>query len=365
VESMGKIADLSFYNGKRVLITGHTGFKGTWMCKMLTMLGAEVIGYSLHPPTEPNLFDISGVKNGIISVIGDVRDLACLKDVIRQYKPQIVFHMAAQPIVRESYKNPVYTYETNVLGTVNVLEAIRCCLNVRSFINITTNKVYKNNEWEWGYRECDVLGGDDPYSSSKSCSEMVTDSYRRSFFIKSDTAISTCRAGNVIGGGDFAKDRIIPDCVRAMEQRHEIIVRNPNSVRPYQHVLDPIYAYLLVACYQYENKESYEGSYNVGPDECGYVTTGKLVDMFCSLWGDNAEWRYAAEVDPPHEACYLKLDCSRIKHKLFWQPRWEIAEAMEKTVEWRKAYLQKKDTVSLLESQIRTFLNIDQDRDKI
>jgi len=362
---MGKIADLSFYNGKRVLVTGHTGFKGTWMCKMLSMLGAEVIGYSLDPPTEPNLFDISGIKNRIISVIGDVRNLADLKAVILKYKPQIIFHMAAQPIVRESYKNPVYTYETNVLGTVNVLEAIRCCSDVRSFVNVTTDKVYRNNEWEWGYRENDVLGGDDPYSSSKSCSELVTASYKQSFFEKSETAISTCRAGNVIGGGDFAKDRIIPDCVRAMEQGNEIIVRNPNSVRPYQHVLDPLYAYLMVACCQYENKARYEGCYNVGPDECGYVTTGKLVDMFCASWGDNAGWKHAAEADPPHEACYLKLDCSRIKNVFSWQPRWNIAEAVEKTVEWSKAYLQKKDTVSVMESQILSFLNTVRDCDKI
>jgi CDP-glucose 4,6-dehydratase len=242
----GKInMDMSFYKGKTVLITGHTGFKGSWMCKLLSMAGAKVIGYSLNPPTTPSLFELSGVEKEIVSVIGDIRDLAKLNETMQKYRPEIVIHMAAQPIVRESYAEPVYTYETNVMGTVNICEAVRLCDSVKSFVNVTTDKVYKNNEWEWGYHENDALDGYDPYSNSKSCSELVTSSYIKSFFYNRDIAVSTCRAGNVIGGGDFAKDRIIPDCVRAMEAKQEITVRNPYSTRPYQHVLEPVVTYLV------------------------------------------------------------------------------------------------------------------------
>lgn len=251
----GKInMDMSFYKGKTVLITGHTGFKGSWMCKLLSMAGAKVIGYSLNPPTTPSLFELSGVEKEIVSVIGDIRDLAKLNETMQKYRPEIVIHMAAQPIVRESYAEPVYTYETNVMGTVNICEAVRLCDSVKSFVNVTTDKVYKNNEWEWGYRENDALDGYDPYSNSKSCSELVTSSYIKSFFYNRDIAVSTCRAGNVIGGGDFAKDRIIPDCVRAMEAKQEITVRNPYSTRPYQHVLEPVVTYLVLAMKQYEDK---------------------------------------------------------------------------------------------------------------
>ena len=273
--------DMSFYKGKTVLITGHTGFKGSWMCKLLSMAGAKVIGYSLTPPTTPSLFELSGVEKEIVSVIGDIRDLAKLNETMQKYRPEIVIHMAAQPIVRESYAKPVYTYETNVMGTVNICEAVRLCDSVKSFVNVTTDKVYKNNEWEWGYRENDALDGYDPYSNSKSCSELVTSSYIKSFFYNRDIAVSTCRAGNVIGGGDFAKDRIIPDCVRAMEAKQEITVRNPYSTRPYQHVLEPVVTYLVLAMKQYEDK-SLAGNYNIGPDDCDCAATGELVDLFCS-----------------------------------------------------------------------------------
>ncbi|MDD6157395.1 MAG: CDP-glucose 4,6-dehydratase [Lachnospiraceae bacterium] len=348
--------DLSFYRGKTVLVTGHTGFKGSWMCKVLKMQGAKVIGYSLEPPTSPSLFAMTHMDEGMESVIGDIRDLDHLNRVFEQYQPEIVIHMAAQPIVREGYVNPVYTYDTNVMGTVNVLEAVRLHPCVRSFVNVTTDKVYKNNEWEWGYREMDTLDGYDPYSNSKSCSELVTGSYVKSFFSDREVAISTCRAGNVIGGGDFAKDRIIPDCVRAMESGEEIIVRNPYSTRPYQHVLEPVCTYLELARLQYMDRKQYAGSYNVGPDECDCVTTGKLVDLFCELWGEEACWKDVSEENAPHEAGFLKLDCSKIKRVMRWAPRWHISEAVEKTVEWSKSYLYHGDLNSVMEKQIQEYL---------
>ncbi|PAV39229.1 CDP-glucose 4,6-dehydratase [Megasphaera sp. ASD88] len=346
-----------FYKEKKVFITGHTGFKGSWMCKFLMMAQAEVIGYSLNPPTSPNLFELADIAKGLKkSVIADIRDLDKLKSTLLEVKPDIVIHMAAQPLVRESYQNPVYTYETNVMGTINLLEAIRSCPSVKSVVNVTTDKVYLNNEWEWGYRETDVLNGFDPYSNSKSCSELVTSSYKNAFFEGKDIAISTCRAGNVIGGGDFAKDRIIPDCVRAMQRGTEITVRNPYSTRPYQHVLEPVYTYLLLAMLQYEDKLLAD-TYNVGPDDVDCVTTGNLVSLFCNCWGENAVWRNVSDVAAPHEAKFLKLDCSKIKRKLKWQPVWHIQDAVKNTVEWSKAYLNNHDVVIVMEKQIEEFMN--------
>lgn len=349
--------DMSFYKGKTVLITGHTGFKGSWMCKLLSMAGAKVIGYSLNPPTTPSLFELSGVEKEIVSVIGDIRDLAKLNETMQKYRPEIVIHMAAQPIARESYAEPVYTYETNVMGTVNICEAVRLCDSVKSFVNVTTDKVYKNNEWEWGYRENDALDGYDPYSNSKSCSELVTSSYIKSFFYNRDIAVSTCRAGNVIGGGDFAKDRIIPDCVRAMEAKQEITVRNPYSTRPYQHVLEPVVTYLVLAMKQYEDK-SLAGNYNIGPDDCDCVATGELVDLFCSHWGDGASWKNVTVKNAPHEANFLKLDCSRIKRVLGWSPRWHISDAIEKVTEWSKVYLSGGDISAVMEKQINEYQEV-------
>jgi CDP-glucose 4,6-dehydratase len=348
--------DLSFYNGKTVLVTGHTGFKGTWMCRVLKNQGANVVGYALKPPTEPSLFDLTHMASEIVSIEGDVRDLEHLNQAFDEYKPEIVIHMAAQPIVRESYHNPVYTYETNVMGTVHVLEAVRLHECVKSFVNVTTDKVYRNNEWEWGYRENDVLDGYDPYSNSKSCSELVTSSYRKSFFMNRDVAISTCRAGNVIGGGDFAKDRIIPDCVRAMEANREIIVRNPYSTRPYQHVLEPVCTYLALAMKQYLDKEAYAGNYNVGPDDCDCLTTGELVQLFCSRWGEKAAWKDVSEKDAPHEAGFLKLDCSKIKQVMGWKPKWHIEDAVEQTVRWSKTYLAQGDVTGEMNRQIELYL---------
>lgn len=332
--------DLSFYKGKKVLVTGHTGFKGSWMCSFLLTLGAEVSGYALEPPTTPSLFELCGLQSRMHSVIGDIRDLKALQKVFDEVQPEIVIHMAAQPLVRESYRNPVDTYAVNVMGTVNVLECIRHTPSVRSFVNVTTDKVYLNKEWEWGYRENEELNGYDPYSNSKSCSELVTSSYKNSFFTDGKVAISTARAGNVIGGGDFAEDRIIPDCVRAVASGKDIIVRNPYSTRPYQHVLEPVYAYLLIAMKQYEDG-SYAGNYNVGPDESDCITTGELVTLFCEKWkevsGNEVKW-----VDHydggPHEANFLKLDCSKMKKTFDWKPKWNVGQTMEKLVEWYDCY---------------------------
>lgn len=348
------VIDLEFYKGKKVLVTGHTGFKGCWICKILVKAGAEVTGYSLNPPTKPNLFEISEVEKDINSVIGDIRNLENLMNTFNKYKPEIVFHLAAQPIVRDSYKEPVYTYETNVMGTVNILECVRKNSCVKSFLNITTDKVYKNNEWEWGYRENEPLDGFDPYSNSKSCSELVTNSYKNSFFSEGQVAISTARAGNVIGGGDFANDRIIPDCIRAAEKNQPIIVRNPHSTRPYQHVLEPLGVYLMIAQKQYEDIKKYASYYNVGPDECNCITTGTLVDIFCKKWGQDMTWENKF-VDGPHEANFLKLDCSKIKGIFGWKPRWGIETAIEKTVEWTKCYFEKSSISECMEKQIKEF----------
>lgn len=342
--------DLSFYKGKKVLLTGHTGFKGSWMSRILVNEGAVLTGYSLNPPTQPNLFSMCGVADRMHSVIGDIRDLDHLKRVFSEAQPDIVIHMAAQPIVRDSYKDPVYTYETNVMGTVNVLECIRLNSCVRSFVNVTTDKVYKNNEWAWGYRENEPLDGFDPYSNSKSCSELVTHSYKSSFFEDGRVAVSTSRAGNVIGGGDFANDRIIPDCIRAAERKEPIIVRNPHSTRPYQHVLEPVMAYLMIAQKQYEDG-SYADYYNVGPDDMDCVTTGDIVDMFCEKWGEGMHWVNQYD-GGPHEANFLKLDCSKLKTVFNWKPRWNVSEALDKVVEWTKVYFAQGDIKTVMDKQI-------------
>ena len=351
-----KYIDFDFYRGKRVFVTGHTGFKGTWLCRILVQAGAEVTGYSLSAPTQPNLFELAGLEGHMTSVIGDIRDRDALHDAFNRAQPEIVLHLAAQPIVRDSYKDPVYTYETNVMGTVNILECVRNSSCVCSFLNVTTDKVYHNNEWPWGYRENEPLDGFDPYSNSKSCSELVTHSYLSSFFAAdSAPAISTARAGNVIGGGDFANDRIIPDCVRAAQKKEPIIVRNPHSTRPYQHVLEPLFAYLMIAQRQYEDKH-FAGWYNVGPDECDCVTTGELTDLFCRTWGDGASWINQAEANAPHEANFLKLDCSKIKTVFGWHPRWHMEEAIQKTVEWSRVWLSGGNIPAEMDRQIAVYM---------
>ena len=301
---------MDFYRDKRVLVTGHTGFKGAWLCRILTLAGAQVTGYSLEPPTDPSLFEIAGLEDVMDSVIGDIRNLQGLKDVFERVRPEVVFHLAAQPIVRE---------------------------------------------WEYGYRECDPLDGYDPYSNSKSCSELVTHSYQKSFFGDGRCAVSTSRAGNVIGGGDFANDRIIPDCIRAAATGKDIIVRNPHSTRPYQLVLEPLAVYLTIAMRQYEDGR-YQGYYNVGPDDKDCVTTGCLVDMFCRLWGGDVKWVNQYD-GGPHEANFLKLDCSRIKSVFGWRPRYGVEEAVEKTVEWSRAYLDGEDMLEVMDRQITEFFS--------
>lgn len=347
--------DMSFYKGKKVLLTGHTGFKGTWMSRVLINAGAQLTGYSLEAPTEENLFALADIEDKMDSVIGDIRDLQKMKDLFARVQPEIVIHMAAQPIVRDSYKDPVYTYETNVMGTVNILECVRLNDCVKSFLNVTTDKVYKNNEWEWGYRENEPLDGFDPYSNSKSCSELVTHSYKNSFFEDGRVAISTARAGNVIGGGDFANDRIIPDCVRAAMNKKDIIVRNPHSTRPYQHVLEPVMVYLMIAQKQYEDI-AYEGYYNVGPDDIDCITTGQIVDMFCKYWGEGLTWINQYD-GGPHEANFLKLDCSKVKAKFGWKPVWSVEEAVCKVVEWTKEYAASATISEVMDRQIQEFID--------
>lgn len=352
--------DLSFYKDKKVLITGHTGFKGAWMSLVLLQIGADVSGYALEPNTEPNLYDICGLNEKMKSYIGDIRDLERLSQVFDEVQPEIVIHMAAQPLVRESYKNPVYTYETNVMGTVNVLECVRKTDSVRSVINVTTDKVYKNIEQDIGYVESDILDGYDPYSNSKSCSELVTSSYINSFLREKGIAVSTMRAGNVIGGGDFAVDRIIPDCVRAGMNGDDIIIRNPYSIRPFQHVLEPVVAYLLVAMEQWDNKDKC-GSYNVGPADEDCWTTGRLADLFCEKWKSIIEKdiKWINKHDGgPHEASFLKLNCDKIRRTFGWAPKWDMNRNMEKIVQWTKVYLagSKEDILSCMNEQIAEYL---------
>ncbi|MBQ3150051.1 MAG: CDP-glucose 4,6-dehydratase [Clostridia bacterium] len=349
------MSDLGFFDNKCILITGHTGFKGTWLSKILTTTKAKVVGYALAPTDEQPLFNKSGVADDMISVFGDIRDFDRLLSVFNEHKPDIVIHLAAQPIVIESYNNPRYTYETNVMGTVNVLECIRQTGCVKSFVNVTTDKVYENKEWEWGYRENERLCGYDPYSNSKSCSELVTKSYVDSFFFDGRTAVSTARAGNVIGGGDFAAKRIIPDCVRSALKREQITVRNPLSVRPYQHVLEPLFAYLLIARKQYGDI-ALAGNYNVGPDEKDCITTGTLADIFCKEWGDGQTWKCVSEQDAVHEANFLKLDCSHIKKILSWHPVWDVEKAVKMTVEFTKDGLYGKSADETMKRQITEYI---------
>lgn len=345
--------NMAFWKGRRVFLTGHTGFKGAWLSQILLNAGAELTGYAL-PPTSPSLFEMAGLAGRMQSVEGDIRDAEMLAAALRKASPEIVFHMAAQPLVRESYRAPAVTFETNVMGTVNLLECIRTQGGVVSLLNVTTDKVYHNREWHWGYRETDPLDGYDPYSNSKSCSELVTHSYKSSFLDGSGTAVSTARSGNVIGGGDFAADRIVPDCIRAAQGSGEIVVRNPFSTRPYQHVLEPLFAYLLIAQAQVENR-TLEGWYNVGPDDCDCVCTGDLVDLFCSAWGEGVR-RVDCPDDGPHEASFLKLDCSLAKSVLGWAPRWNIAQAVKKTVEWAKDAATGQDVCEVMNRQIAEFI---------
>ena len=352
MESMGLMK--SFYKGKKVLVTGHTGFKGSWLCSILLECGAEVCGIGLQPNTDPALFNLLDLENRIQSHILDIRDLQNVKRVFDEFKPEIVFHLAAQPLVIDSYKNPVYTFDVNVIGTVNILECIRLNPCVKSFVNVTTDKVYENQEQEnYGYVETDRLNGYDPYSNSKSCSELVTASYCKSFFSDRNLAVSTCRAGNVIGGGDFSENRIVPDCIKYTVKTIPIIVRNPNSVRPYQHVLEADMFYLMLAMKQYNNK-SYAGNYNIGPDDSDCVTTSQLCELFCHFW-EGAKWQ-AKDYQGPHEANFLKLNCEKAKSILKWYPRWHVAEAVKKTIEWSKVFVNNGDLKEITSHQILEYM---------
>jgi len=344
---------LQFYNGKRVLVTGHTGFKGSWLCRLLQNAGAEVYGYALAPE-EHSLFRLARIEDGMTSCLGDVRDAGALRAFFEKARPEIVFHLAAQPIVREGYKSPAYTYETNVMGTVNLLDCVREIGGAVSFLNVTTDKVYESTERADGYRESDPLDGFDPYANSKSCSELVTATFRRSYFEDGVPAISTARAGNVIGGGDFSADRIIPDCVRAAEAGKTVILRHPQAVRPFQHVLEPLFAYLMIAAAQAEDP-SVAGCYNVGPDIDDCVQTGQLADYFTQAWGHGMT-RETQDDHGPHESGYLKLDCTKLKTTFGWSPRWHVQTAVEKTVEWEQCRISGGDVRACMDAQIADYI---------
>jgi CDP-glucose 4,6-dehydratase len=350
VENMG--INSSFWKSKRVFVTGHTGFKGSWLCKILKSLGADVTGYALAPDTEPSLFDICKPK--VFSVIDDIRDYEKLSGIFKKAAPEIVIHMAAQPLVLDSYKNPRYTYDVNVMGTVNILECVRRHGGVKSLLNVTTDKVYLNKERAEGYREDEQLNGYDPYSNSKSCSELVTSSYCNSFFKQENLPVSTVRSGNVIGGGDFAENRLIPDCARFLAAGEAIKIRNPDSIRPYQHVLDTLFAYLIIAEKQYENP-ALSGAYNVGPEESDSATSGELADYFCKAWGESAKWE-RVHVDNPHESGLLKLNCDKMKKAFNWNPRWDIKKAVNETALWYKEYYGGGDASGVMERQINLML---------
>ena len=345
----------NFYQDKTVLITGHMGFKGTWLAQMLLAMGAKVIGYGLDNKVRPSVFTMSGLEEEMISIEGDICDLDSLHRTFQAYRPQVIFHLAAQPIVRISYDKPVETYQTNIMGTVHMLECVRLCESVKSVVNVTTDKVYENQEVDYSYKETDILNGFDPYSNSKSCSELVTSSYRKSFFQNREIGISTARAGNVLGGGDFSPDRIMADCVRSKMLEQTILIRNPNSIRPYQFVLDALYAYLLIGASQYEKKSASE-EYNVGPQKEDCVTTKELVELFCQEW-EGAKWE-SQQMDGPHEAGYLKLNSDKIERKLGYRPIFSIHDTVKALVEWSKAFDSGEEMQEVMKQQVHTYLEM-------
>ncbi len=351
-----------FWAGKKVFLTGHTGFKGSWLSLWLHSLGAQVHGYALEPPTNPSLFELGNIGPLVQSTLKDIRDRESLTRALVSAKPDIVIHMAAQPLVRDSYKIPVETYEINVMGTVNLFEAIRACTTVKAVINVTTDKCYENKEWVWGYREGEPLGGYDPYSNSKACSELVTSSYRSSYFNPKDhashgVALASARAGNVIGGGDWAVDRLIPDCVRAVLKDEKVLIRNPHAIRPWQHVLEPLSGYLVLAQKLYENGPRYAGAWNFGPDDSDAKSVEWIVKSLCAKWGDHASYRID-KGEHPHEAYYLKLDCSKAKAELGWRPRWNLDKAIDSIVAWTRIYGQGGDVGKTCREQINQYSKI-------
>ncbi len=355
------VIDSSFWRGKKVLITGHTGFKGSWLSLWLQSMGVNVIGYAHEPPTKPSLFEVGRIGDGMASIIGDVRDLTCLKEVFSEHRPEIVFHMAAQSLVRYSYDNPIETYATNVMGTVNLLEAVRQSGDVKVVVNVTSDKCYENREWAWGYRENEPMGGYDPYSSSKGCSELVTGAYRNSYFNR-DTykqhgvAVASARAGNVIGGGDWALDRLIPDIMRAFQVEESVKIRNPHAIRPWQHVLEPLAGYLTLAEHLYLHGATFAEGWNFGPEAKDSQSVQWIINRLATLWGDGARWELDSNPNP-HEANYLKLDCSKAMSDLTWFPRWNLEQTLNKVVTWYRGQLEGKDMREMTLAQIGEYNN--------
>lgn len=354
-----------FWNNKKVFVTGHTGFKGSWLCLWLHSLGAKVTGYSLKPPTSPSLFDLCQIEQFIPTQYADIKDKVTLQTAILTVKPDIIIHMAAQPLVRASYLNPAETYETNVMGTVHLLDAVRIAtdngIKIKAVVNVTTDKCYSNKEWPWGYREIDALGGYDPYSNSKACSELVTDAYRNSFFHPKDyglhgVGLATARAGNVIGGGDWAIDRLLPDCFRTLLEGKKIKIRNPYAIRPWQHVLDSLSGYMTLAEKLYQDGAQYAEGWNFGPDDNDGRSVEWIVKSICAKWGSDASYEIENGFHP-HEAHYLRLDCSKAKSKLNWYPRWDVNKAIDKAVEWTEVYLTNQDLRAVCLKQIDEYSN--------
>ncbi len=358
--------DPAFWSGKRVCLTGHTGFKGSWLALWLARLGAEVRGYSLPPSTVPSLHALAGATGGLQSEIADIRDLERLKTSFQDFRPEIVLHLAAQPLVRRSYVDPVETYSTNVMGTVNLLEAVRACGSVRSVVVVTSDKCYENREWQWGYRENEPMGGYDPYSNSKGCSELVTASYRSSFFNASryadhGVAIATGRAGNVIGGGDWSEDRLVPDILRALAVGESANIRNPHAVRPWQHVMEPLRGYLMLAERLYVDGPRWAEPWNFGPSDADTQPVSWIADRLVGLWGNRAAWHTEAQADAPHEASWLKLDCSKARQTLGWIPRWNLMQSLSAIVEWQRAWLDGADMAKVTLEQIEKYESTTQD----
>ena len=357
----GLAVNAAFWNGRRVLLTGHTGFKGSWLSLWLQSMGAQVTGYALAAPTNPSLFEVAEVAKGMTSIVGDIRDLELMRKVFAEQRPEIVIHMAAQALVRHSYVEPVETYSTNVMGTVNVLEAIRTTSSVKAVVNVTSDKCYDNREWVWGYRENEAMGGFDPYSSSKGCAELVTAAYRNSYFHPDKyqthgVALASGRAGNVIGGGDWAEDRLIPDIVCAIAQGKPVNIRNPHAIRPWQHVLEPLSGYLVLAQKLFEEGTNYAEGWNFGPNDEDAKPVEWIVDKLTKTWGEGTSWVLDGG-NHPHEAHYLKLDCSKAKTRLGWHPRWHLEDALGAIIEWQRAYRDGKDMRELTLRQIDAYNN--------
>lgn len=343
-----------FWKDKKVFLTGHTGFKGSWLSTWLQLMGSEVKGISLSPQTSPALFAEANVAENMESIIGDIRNKDFVVDSMSQFNPDIVFHLAAQPLVRVSYREPIDTYSTNIMGTIHVLEAARYCSNLQAIVNITTDKCYANNEWEWGYREYEPMGGFDPYSSSKACSELVTSAYRSSFFQKSGIAVATARAGNVIGGGDWSVDRLIPDILNAFQNKQPVIIRNPNAIRPWQHVLEPLSGYLVLAERLYNNGQSFAEAWNFGPNDQDVQTVQWIVEKMTKDWNHKINWKIDSK-EQLHEANFLKLDISKARIKLGWEPSWDLAIAIEKIIEWHQSWLSGENAQALCINQIKEY----------